>query len=450
MYISLYIIASACWLLMAAQGGNPEPHLKVRLPSSPTKISFLEEPSNVHVDQNGRVRLRCHLSGLQPYHIVTWSKNNQTISKGKQLTGDRFMIDRHRYTIAGGYRRGYYDLRIWDVVRLDTGNYSCSVYQAPTSNSSRSDHGPLLLKSRMSHVTVYYLPPLSYPECPTEMRYREIQVGETVPVCHSQKGFPPINLKLENPLDASRVKVDSTSVSDFIFVTLNITELENGMTYWCKASSKDFPYYQSRCQVGPLNVVYKPRAVIRPLRYAIHKTEDAVFVCEIESSPMSSQVSWNVHPPIESNRIELYDNNRTLQITGIRSDDDGRLLSCTATNSQGNDTAHRVLVVRQPDFIPHLEMTPAAANTSMPAKLDTSIPHCWNFAYRILVPTLIGIIVILILVIVVLLVRSKLWIFSKRLDEHSAQTEIMRPLTDYEIPPAIVPIDNKQLMLNIT
>ena len=68
--------------------------------------------------------------------------------------------------------RGYYDLRIWDVMRLDTGNYSCSVYGPAAANSSKSNYGPLLLRSRTSRVTVYYLPPLSYPECPTEMQNR--------------------------------------------------------------------------------------------------------------------------------------------------------------------------------------------------------------------------------------------------------------------------------------
>ena len=447
--ISLWILTSTVWLLTAVRA-NSEQQIQV----SPPQLTFLKEPSNIHVDQNGRVRLRCRFQGLQPHHIVIWTKNNKTVSRGQEVTGDRFTIDPLRYVIIGGYRKGYYDLRIWDVMRLDTGNYSCSVYEQPSSNVT--DRGALLLQSRTSKVTVYYLPPMSFPECPVEIRYRGLKVGETVPVCHSQKGFPPISLYLERPQDDSRVSVDTQSASDFIFVTLNITESDNGMMYWCKAVSKEFPYFNNRCQVGPLTVVFTPRAVIRPLKYAIHEREDAVFVCEIESSPVPAKVVWTIYPPIESNRIELYDDNRTLQIKGIRNEDDGRLMSCMAINTQGNDTAHRVLAVRQPHLmLPHLATTPLPTQTPSDNRTSNkdslSVSQCPAASmYRILVPTLVGVIILLIVAIIALLVRSRLWIFPKSLDEHSAQTELTRPLTEYEFQPAMLPVDNKQVMLNIT
>ncbi|XP_071801102.1 cell adhesion molecule 3-like [Asterias amurensis] len=448
--ICLWVLTfTACLLTVVKTNSLP-------IRETPSQLRFVKQPNNIHVDQNGRVRLRCRFHGLEPHHIVTWTKNNDTISRDRALvTGEHFSVDPLRYSVIGGYRKGYSDLRIQNVMRFDTGNYTCRVYAGPSKNATASSMGAMLLQSRISRVTVYYLPPMSYPECPVEMRYRELQVGEVVPVCHSQKGFPAIRLHLERPQDESRVAIDTTSASDFIFVTLNITESENGMIYWCRATSDAFPYFNNnRCQVGPLTVVHKPRAVIRPLKYAIHEKDDAVFVCEIESSPDPAQVIWTIYPPIESHRIELFDNNRTLQIKNIHSNDDGRLMSCTAVNTQGNDTAHRVLAVRQPHFKPQLPIEPLHHAPPHPSNRTTDrgkTSYCSAvFAYRVLVPMLVGIILLLLIAIMALMVRSRLWIFTKRLDEHSAQTEFTRPLTEYEFQPAMLPIDNKQTKLSIT
>ncbi len=385
-------------------------------------LTFTSQPQNTIVDRGGRVRLHCRFSdGLTDNHIIVWTKNNKNITMNTEIVGDRFTVDRERYRIIGSFRQGYFDLRIKDVIRLDNGVYSCRVHEravlnatqkhAVQNNSTRT-LGRTVLQSKTGEVKVYYLPAYKYPHCPSKNGRRDVAVGEVVPVCFSDNGFPDIAIQMHDiddplnllPIDPSRVQIEKMP-SGFIFVTLNITQTEHGRSYLCVTSSPEFPFHAQQCSVGPFNVQFEPRVGIRPLKYGLHIGEDAVFVCESDANPPPTSVKWSIHPPISSPLIHFFDHNRTMHILKIKPEFDGRILACTVTNSRGSYTSKRILTINH-DRSWMSKVTVAPSDGGNPAEQNSSEPvaKCY-LVFDILGPLLVGAIILLVLLIILVLVK---------------------------------------------
>ena len=378
-------------------------------------LTFTGQPEDIMVDKGGRVRLRCRIAGLNENYVVVWTKNHRNITIDSNIIGDRFTVDK-RYRIIGGFKHGYFDLRIRDINWLDDGTYSCRVHERisknatsghPVHNNSTRILGRKVLQSVTGKVKVYYLPSYKYPHCPSKNGRRDVTVGEVVPVCFSDNGYPDINMALrdtENPLnilheDPNRVQIEKMP-SGFIFLTLNITQMEHNKSYLCVASSSEFPYYTQKCTVGPFNVQFKPRVGIRPLRYGLQSGEDAVFICEADANPAPASVQWSIYPPIDSSFVHFFDHNRTMHILKIKPEYDGRMLSCTVTNSRGSYTAKRILTINHDhSWMPPITVGPETTN--VPG--DTE-PRCY-LVFDILGPLLVGTIILLVLLIVLVLMK---------------------------------------------
>lgn len=403
-------------------------------------VSFTRQPQNVMVDKGGQVRLRCRFMALDARHVVVWTKDYKNITVNSEIVGDRFTVDRERYTVLGDLKKSYFDLRIKDVNRLDAGTYSCRVHQIKLNlngtvrtNTTRI-LGRTVLQSRTAEVKVYFLPSYKYPQCPSATRNRDVAVGEMVPVCFSDNGYPDITVglkystqdptitsledlagslgntdnlhkSLEGPArdapyiqDSYRVQIEKLP-SGFLFVTLNITDTEHGRTYWCVSSSPEFPYYTHKCKVGPLNVIHKPRVKIRPLQYDLHEGENAVFVCDLDSNPPAASVTWSVYPPLDMQKIKYFDHNRTIQILQIVSGSDGRLtLSCTVTNSRGRTTDTKILTINS-----HSDDTGVTGVTDT---REGALPRCY-LVFDILGPLLVGTIILLVLLIILMIMKHE-------------------------------------------
>ena len=97
--ICLWVLTfTACLLTVVKTNSLP-------IRETPSQLRFVKQPNNIHVDQNGRVRLRCRFHGLEPHHIVTWTKNNDTISESENNDVQSFVHEADMVTIKKGTRK---------------------------------------------------------------------------------------------------------------------------------------------------------------------------------------------------------------------------------------------------------------------------------------------------------------------------------------------------------
>ncbi|XP_063954268.1 cell adhesion molecule 4-like [Lytechinus pictus] len=304
-------------------------------------VIFTSEPEDLMVDQGSRFHLNCAIHGLLANQEVVWRKNNISISIGADVMGDHLIVDLKRYRVVQDITQGSYQLNVFDIARMDDGEYQCVVY-----NNTGIHLHEVAAQSRTAMVTVYYTPVKKYPYCPFGEASRELNVGENIPACISEKGLPPVMLELQGTFDdLPATHTDYSTVTGFAVLTMNVSEADEGRTYTCRARSSDFQFYTSTCDVGPLRVVYPPRVAIRPIKAVPSVGDEAVFVCEIVANPQPTSIVWSFIPPMDKSRYRLYDENRTLEIVRIREQDDNRILVCTAGNRKGNTSSERVVAL---------------------------------------------------------------------------------------------------------
>lgn len=302
---------------------------------------FTEEPNDILVDQGSRFHLNCVIDRVLANQEVVWRKNNITISIGADVMGDSLIVDLRRYRVIQDFAQGSFQLNIFNISRMDDGEYQCMVY-----NKTGKHLQDVAAQSRTATVTVYYTPVKKYPYCPFREASRELKVGENIPACISEKGRPPVMLELQGAYDdLPTTETDYSTVPGFAVLTMNVSEADEGRTYTCRARSSDFPFYTSTCNVGPLRVVYPPRVAIRPIKAVLSTGDEAIFVCEIVAHPQPTSIEWSFIPPMDISRYRLYDDNRTLEIVRLLEKDDSRLLVCTVGNRKGNTSSERVIAL---------------------------------------------------------------------------------------------------------
>ncbi|XP_072020650.1 uncharacterized protein [Amphiura filiformis] len=265
-----------------------------------TKATTVEVTVPVHpVTVGGILALQCHIQSMDDAHKV----KIQRVGNGQpeEITSDllyypsaleqRVFVTKR--TMPDG--SNVYFMTVVDLTILDTGKYSCKVYDFSSGEYVKVAEDSI-------DVDIYYLPDPIYPQCqstPSETK----NINENVNLrltCISSRGIPTVALQWKTFVDIDivpRNKYQDDTVSTEI--NLRTTTSHDGVSFICEMTSPGFPDLIRTCQIGPITI-----------RRQIEREHTEILPPVVTTRPinqdMLTSATCNTECPSEDQYIILY------------------------------------------------------------------------------------------------------------------------------------------------
>ncbi|KAJ8398468.1 hypothetical protein AAFF_G00427230 [Aldrovandia affinis] len=308
---------------------------RVQLASLP---KFHTHPESMSVDEGGVARFHCQVNGI-PEASITWERNRTVLS-----TQDK------RYTLlpAG-------ILQITGVRRAD-----CGVYRCVASNiaNTRYSHEAQLNVTGVAAPRLYKEPViLSGPQNLT------ITVHQTAILECIATGNPRPIVSWSR-LDGRSIGVEGIQVLGTGNLMISDVTLQHSGVYVCSANRPGTR--MRRTALGRLVVQAPPEFLQWPQSVSKPAGGSAVFTCLAQGVP-EPHLIWLKNGKIltPGDNVKLTNNNSTLAVTRITSEDEA-IYQCIAENSAGTNQASARLAVSLAKELPEApqDLTATALSTT--------------------------------------------------------------------------------------
>ncbi|XP_030597795.1 immunoglobulin superfamily DCC subclass member 3 isoform X1 [Archocentrus centrarchus] len=293
---------------------------KVHLASLP---KFHTHPASMSVDEGGVARFQCQISGV-PEAKITWEKDRVLLN----TTDSRYTLLPMGILQVTGVRKA--DSGVFRCVATNIANtrYSHEATLNVTGGSPRTYKEPVILSGPQNlTITVHQTAIL---EC--------IATGNPRPIVSWSR------------LDGRSIGVEGIQVLGTGNLMISDVSLQHSGVYVCAANRPGTR--MRRTALGRLVVQAPPEFLQWPQSVSKPLGGSAVFSCVAQGVP-EPHLIWlkNGKVLMPGQNIKLTNNNSTLALTRIRSDDEA-IYQCIAENSAGTNQASARLAVAQGKDLP--------------------------------------------------------------------------------------------------
>ncbi|XP_041822839.1 immunoglobulin superfamily DCC subclass member 3 [Melanotaenia boesemani] len=293
---------------------------RVQLASLP---KFHTHPTSMYVDEGGVARFQCQISGI-PEASITWEKNRVPLN----TTDSRYTLLPMGILQVTGARRA--DAGVFRCVAANIANirYSHEATLNVTGGAPRTYKEPVILSGPQNlTITVHQTAIL---EC--------IATGNPRPIVSWSR------------LDGRSIGVEGIQVLGTGNLMISDVSLQHSGVYVCAANRPGTR--MRRTALGRLVVQAPPEFVQWPQSVSRPAGGSAVFTCVAQGVP-DPHLIWlkNGKVLIPGQNVKLTNNNSTLALTRIGSEDEA-IYQCIAENSAGTNQASARLAVTQVKDLP--------------------------------------------------------------------------------------------------
>ena len=297
---------------------------------------FAQEPHDLVVNEGDNAKFTCALSTYDPDRIsVVWQVGPDFFQTDVE---EAYIVSAHVLTSS---------ITLFNVDRIKR-YLTCKV-----KYSSRSLHDMNTCEVRRSAtLTVQYFPDQQYLSCrpsgPVALRVGDIlQARCEVPRCE-----PAVDMAwtLRNETNESTLPLSTLYDRGLVRVLANDLPIDvehHSKSLICLVASEVvFPNRKLECSIGPIIVLHPPNVRVHPSAINLTYSESASLECEANGFPEVSRYQWTCVPEgvvsgcnRTSKRVTVFPQQKKHhEISEV-------LVSCTAFNSEGSDTAVvRVLI----------------------------------------------------------------------------------------------------------
>ncbi|XP_067093531.1 immunoglobulin superfamily DCC subclass member 3-like [Osmerus mordax] len=308
---------------------------RVQLASLP---KFHTHPESMIVDEGGVARLACVVNGI-PEANITWERNRTTLN-----------TDDERYTLLP-----YGILQITGVRRQDSGVYRCVAINIANTRYSHE-----------AQLTVTVAAPRIYkePVILSGPQNLTITIHQTAILECIATGNPRPIVSWSR-LDGRSIGVEGIQVLGTGNLMISDATLQHSGVYVCSANRPGTR--MRRTALGRLVVQAPPEFLQWPQSVSRPAGASAVFTCTAQGVP-EPHLIWLKNGKILTPgvNVKLTNNNSTLAVTRITSEDEA-IYQCIAENSAGTNQASARLAITQSTELPEapedLKATPLSSTS---------------------------------------------------------------------------------------
>ncbi|XP_033118929.1 synaptogenesis protein syg-1-like [Anneissia japonica] len=339
---------------------------------------FIAQPSDNYAVKGNTHWFPCIIDKLENGQSFQWYKNGRPINTGTRIS------------IQSKENEPSSILLITGVVLADAGQYHCAIVQESNSKT--------IIQSRTATLIVHSLPSPQYPYCsvPTST----FIAGSMVTLsCLSQKVQPPVTLSWIHSIgiedQVTILKEEGKNISLVFSVTAR--KEYNNAVFTCKQVS---PLTTNKtnnfttCSVGPLEILYKPEAMIQHANPTLPGRETIAF-CQTSSNPPVTKYQWLFDPHIPADEYSIDETGQILKLLNPMIKQSGTNITCVATNSIGHVSSSIILQVAQVDF--ENEHTTGESTGSQFEGINKDI----HLSLDVVIIIVAGVVIIVVLVVLV-------------------------------------------------
>ncbi|XP_033118887.1 leucine-rich repeats and immunoglobulin-like domains protein 2 [Anneissia japonica] len=303
-------------------------------------VEFSHNPQDHVVIEGTTVKLTCVLEEVVSDRSLSWLRNRQKITEGRNILESSQLLYRDVITnispLSG--KSTFYELEIRSVLYSDSGKYACAV-----------DRNGIEVKSEAADLTVNQLPDPIYPIC--DPIGNPISEGNRVKLkCTGDIIDPPIKLRLSKYM--TDIKTDTEVLlyqqTTPIMHSIIANASDNNAIFTCQLTTPANQSIIRNCSFGPLNVWYKPNITIQHAATTLSGRE-AIFICQTNANPPVTDFMWQFYPPLSIDRYDVDDIGQVMRILRVTIDDNGLIVKCTARNTVGRVAYHVTIKVIDTD-----------------------------------------------------------------------------------------------------
>ncbi|XP_029370732.1 immunoglobulin superfamily DCC subclass member 3 [Echeneis naucrates] len=314
---------------------------KVLLASLP---KFHTHPLSMSVDEGSVARFQCQINGV-PEAIITWERDRVPLN----TTDKRYTLLPMGILQVTGVRQA--DAGVFRCIAMNPANtrYSHEAVLNVTGGAPRMYKEPVILSGPQNlTITVHQTAIL---EC--------IATGNPRPIVSWSR------------LDGQSIGVEGIQVLGTGNLMISDVSLRHSGVYVCAANRPGTR--MRRTALGRLVVQAPPEFLQWPQSISKPAGGSAVFTCVAQGVP-EPHLIWLKNGKIlmPGHNVKLTNNNSTLALTRISSEDEA-IYQCIAENSAGTNQASARLAVAQPKDLP---TAPQSLNAS--ALTTTALQITWN------------------------------------------------------------------------
>ncbi|XP_033114869.1 uncharacterized protein LOC117115264 [Anneissia japonica] len=321
-------------------------------------LDFQITPQNITTLKGNVAQFMCILTGLEDNHVVRWYRNNEQISEGPSV----FPQYASSMRIDTDLELFHYNLVIPSVSRDDNAtNYHCSVYEGSQRRLISTDTAILIVQE---------IPNLEYyPNCKrSDKTFHENRNANLV--CMSEKGYPVVKLKwyyngreLDQHVEYSDMVTATTRVA--------ISKEHKEASFVCSLTTEVDINLSKNCTIGPIPVLYKPTTEIQG-QDILYEGTDGVYVCYSDASPEVKDYTWDLPKHLPPDKYEYENNRQVLRLIGLTKNDNGTIIKCSTSNSEGKDVGKFIIRVSGQESISEVNGLPTGSSSVDPNKKTSS------------------------------------------------------------------------------
>jgi len=299
---------------------------------------FLREPTDVTAIAGQQVVLPCTVEDKEG--LLQWTKDDFGLGTKRDLPGYP------TYAMRGQDPVRDWSLVIENISLEDDGIFQCQVGSGSESTSIRSALAKLTVLVPPGQPKIVHQGS-GEEEGRTELEL-EVEEGEALELtCISEGGRPAGEITWRDE-EGEQVLTDTDTsthkMADKSWRTVSKIRLRPGFEDRNKAV---FCLVANHVSQGPLQAVarlrlrYKPRVLLTVLdKPAVVEGGDMNLICQAEAYPPAHTFAWYLDGLIIPGQV-----GKTLVLEELARSDTGKEVSCTATNTEGNDKASAVINV---------------------------------------------------------------------------------------------------------
>ncbi|XP_070567942.1 cell adhesion molecule 3-like [Ptychodera flava] len=303
-----------------------------------TTPAFVREPNDTVVMEGDTAVLMCSVADLREGYEVRWESDGEGTFTANTTVYGEFLGDRvepSRYSVVGDSTVGEFNLQIKGADLTDADQYMCTIFAS--GRFSRTVSSTSKVKLTVDSTPIGY-----YPKCrPSTLKNYYLE-GDTL---EAKCIFRNTDQTLELQWYKSGMLLSGnrpySSLADVTY-QWRLSAADNGAKITCVANET------STCDVGPVEIYFKPRPAMVSAVVEVIVGEPAVFEVNGDWNPIPSQYSWSVNNVEVGNSLQprFSNNGSILTILETQLQDDNASVSCVVTNSVGNARAIAKLRVR--------------------------------------------------------------------------------------------------------